>query len=153
MQQLLPQQVPAGPHNPPLQGGVAQTPLSQKGAAGAHLFPHAPQLLMSLPRLVHADPQQAKSQNPHPPLLELVLELLDVLMPPVPMLPPFPPVPIAPPLPPSPDEVDDDVPPAPEVSIWVPQPATRSPITLKRKTLCCMEPMLPRPRCHNTKFV
>jgi hypothetical protein len=145
-QQLLPQHVPPGPQRGPLHGGVVQTPLSQYPVVASHLFPHAPQLLMSLFRLVHAASQQVKSQNPQAPPLEL-LALLEPPIPPVPMAPALPPTPMAPPLPPVPVEADAELaPPEPPLSISAPQPATRSPIKLKKRTLCCMAPMLPRHR-------
>jgi len=113
-----------------------------------HLLPHAPQLLMSFSRFTHTASQQVKSKKPPPP----PLELLELPAPPVPTDPPFPPVPMAPPFPPAPvdeDDDDDDVPEPPEPPPWTsdPQPAAKSPIKLKTKIRCCMEPMVSRLQC------
>ena len=137
-QQLLPQHVPPGPQRGPLHGGTVQTPLSQYGCIASHFWPHAPQLLMSLSRLVQVSPQQTKSQKPHDP----PPELLELEVPPRPPLPPFPPVwlppplppiPMAPPFPPVPLAEDDELdPPEPPPSIAEPQPAMNIPIKPRR---------------------
>lgn len=150
LQQFAPQHVPAGPQSAPLHGGALHTPLSQYGVVGSHLFPHAPQLLMSLLRFVHAPPQHVKSQKPHalPPEPAVPLELVELAAPPAPPAPPLPPVPMEPPSPPAPadpDELEVDCPPpCPPEFTSAPQPAMDKLTKPKKRMWCFMKSIVPR---------
>jgi hypothetical protein len=117
VQQLSPQHVEVVEHVRFSQGGVPHLPISQYGGATLHVWPHIPQLWMSLFGLTHFPSQQMKvgmhspqaaSEPPPPPVPP------EPAMPPEPAVPPDPPEPPDPALPPCPAEPPDpSVPPSP----------------------------------------
>ena len=110
LQHSASQQVVVPAHVTPWQGALSHLPLLQNGPGPGQTVPQAPQLLMSLPVLVHSGPQHLKPQlAPH-------------VEPPAPAAePPDPPAPAtAPPNPPAPPPVTPAVPPRPAMA---PMPA------------------------------
>jgi len=99
-QQLGPQQSFVPLQVWPLQGGLAHVPPLQNGGLLLQTMPQPPQLLKSLPKLTHIEPQQVKplflQSSAHP-----------LVPPPVLVEPPAAPLPVAP----TPFDVEPVVPP------------------------------------------
>jgi hypothetical protein len=62
LQQSASQQFSPAAQVEPWHGGLSHLPLLQYGFGPGHTVPHAPQLLMSLPVLMHSAPQHLKPQ-------------------------------------------------------------------------------------------